>query len=380
MNKLELLLSSIQKQIDEAESILNQISCLKLEQVPDLYKMSGVKRYDTKSRDNLVEEVNTWQYVTKTLLTKTFGPNHDHTLAFSRTIVNNRVFFDARSELKNEAREGRNTLTSILKAETSLASLPISESKLETVHSAEIVDNTSTNPKVFISHSSSDKSIIDSFVDNVLVLGLGLNKDDIAYTSNEVYGIEPGDDISKYIKANITAASVVLLMVSDGYKHSEVCLNEMGAAWALDKPFISVLLPDVGFDKVGWLTNFNKAIQINQIDQLLSLCQKMAGILNKISISNRLNAIHTYINKFINGLPNLSMQNNSTDSLIWNAARFDNSIKNSINKLGEFTLKELQQYTGIDYKYLASKVRELVLKGTLIEEGGSKNRRYRIKD
>ena len=112
-----------------------------------------------------------------------------------------------------------------------------------------------TFPKVFISHSSKDKALIQSFVDNVLVLGLGLNNKDIAFTSQEVYGIEPGEDIITFIRETISSAGVVLLMISSGYKKSEVCLNEMGAAWALEKNCISIGSPaDDSTGGVGYNT------------------------------------------------------------------------------------------------------------------------------
>ena len=174
---------------------------------------------------------------------------------------------------------------------------------LKTSRMNEKVSDVSTeNPcKVFISHASADKPIIDSFVDNVLVLGLGLRKEEIVYTSNEVYGVAPGDDISRYIKENIAEATVVLLMISSEYKQSEVCLNEMGAAWALDKSFISVLLPETGYDKLGWLTNLQKAIKINQKDQVMSLCQRMVKLIKSIDINERLTNIVTYTDTCVSG-------------------------------------------------------------------------------
>lgn len=62
-------------------------------------------------------------------------------------------------------------------------------------------------------------------------------------------------------------------MVSEAYRASEVCLNEMGAAWALDKKPISVLLPTVSFDKLGWLTSLDKAIKIDDVDMLGNLVE-----------------------------------------------------------------------------------------------------------
>ena len=136
--------------------------------------------------------------------------------------------------------------------------------------------------KVFISHSSEDKKLIDDFVDKVLRLSCGLNTTDIIYTSRQTTGVELGDNIPEYIKSNLQTCSLVLFMISPNYRKSEVCLNEMGAAWALNKKTISILLPGVSFNSLGWLTSLDKAIKIDDpegLDKLAStLCRKNLDI------------------------------------------------------------------------------------------------------
>ncbi len=136
--------------------------------------------------------------------------------------------------------------------------------------------------KVFISHSSEDKNLIDDFVDKVLRLSCGINTTDIIYTSRQTTGVELGDNIPEYIKTNLQTCSLVLFMISPNYRKSEVCLNEMGAAWALNKKTISILLPGVSFNSLGWLTSLDKAIKIDDpegLDKLAStLCRKNLDI------------------------------------------------------------------------------------------------------
>lgn len=131
--------------------------------------------------------------------------------------------------------------------------------------------------KLFISHSSKDTVIIDDFIDKILKLSCGYKTSNIIYTSRQTTGVEPGDGIPSFIKENIYTADYILFMISNNYKQSEVCLNEMGAAWALDKKIIPILLPDVSFDKIGWLTSFNKAIKINErngLDRLFTMLSR----------------------------------------------------------------------------------------------------------
>ena len=149
-----------------------------------------------------------------------------------------------------------------------------SMTKEETTH--HVNDENTKTPAIFISHSSKDETIINNFVENVLLVGMGLAIKEIAFTSEEAFGVEPGENIATYIKENITNASMVLIMLSDNYRSSEVCLNEMGATWALGKKCVSVLLPGIGFDKLGWLTSLEKAVKINDKVQLTKLCETIA--------------------------------------------------------------------------------------------------------
>ena len=131
--------------------------------------------------------------------------------------------------------------------------------------------------KIFISHASENKLLIDEFVDKILRLSCGFNTSDIIYTSRQTTGVGLGDGIPQFIKDNIKTSSLVLFMISSGYRQSEVCLNEMGAAWALDKKTISILLPDVSFNSLGWLTSLDKAIKINDsesLDKLVSMISR----------------------------------------------------------------------------------------------------------
>jgi hypothetical protein len=109
----------------------------------------------------------------------------------------------------------------------------------------------SSKKRIFISHASKDGVLIGKFVDSIFLLGMGMNSETIAYTSREDTGVPAGESIPQSIQNNIACADIVLLMISDNYKDSEVCLNEMGAAWALNKYIIQILLPNTSFDKLS---------------------------------------------------------------------------------------------------------------------------------
>ena len=144
--------------------------------------------------------------------------------------------------------------------------------------------------RIFISHASKDGELIGKFVDSIFLLGMGMDSEIIAYTSREDTGVPAGESIPQFIQDNIACADIVLLMISDNYKSSEVCLNEMGAAWALNKHIIQILLPNTSFDKLGWLCSLDKALKIDDADSIDGLCEVFADKLDigiKPSVWNR---------------------------------------------------------------------------------------------
>lgn len=127
--------------------------------------------------------------------------------------------------------------------------------------------------QVFISHASKDKDIIGPFKNFILKQALGLKDENIICTSFESTGVAPGENIPQYIKDNIAQATVFLSMISNNYKASEVCMNEVGAALALDKKPIQVVLPGVEFTQLGWLIHLDKASKIDNGESLDHLAE-----------------------------------------------------------------------------------------------------------
>lgn len=159
------------------------------------------------------------------------------------------------------------------------------------------------NCKVFVSHSSKDADIINAFKTHILIAGIGLSDNNIICTSFEETGISAGDNIPKYIEENIGKADVVLCMVSQSYKHSEICQNEVGAAWALKKNIIQIILPDCSFNSVGWLLNLDKAIKIEKSASLDNLQEKVCQIFNLTTKSARL--WNPHVNNFLSAISSL---------------------------------------------------------------------------
>lgn len=100
--------------------------------------------------------------------------------------------------------------------------------------------------KLFISHSTDDKEIVDKLV--ALLEKLGVKKEQLFCSSISGYGIPQGSgDLYQYIRSEMSNDNLfVIMMLSKNYYSSPVCLNEMGAAWIKQSTYQSILLP--GFD------------------------------------------------------------------------------------------------------------------------------------
>ena len=134
-----------------------------------------------------------------------------------------------------------------------------------------LIANSNKKINIFISHSSKDKVLVDTFVDKILICGMGFHHNDIFCTSIEGLGIKTGADWREEIKSHLAETQVVILMITPNYKESEMCLNEMGAAWALESKVIPIVVPPFNFDNIGILYQIKQALSLtdsSNLDQL----------------------------------------------------------------------------------------------------------------
>lgn len=139
---------------------------------------------------------------------------------------------------------------------------------------------TQNGHKLFISHSSKDKEVVSEFCDRILRLGIGISSDDIFCTSIEDMNIKNGDEIRKHIKDNILSADFSFLLISENYKKSEICLNEMGAVWANDNNVRYYLLPNTTFNQIGWLCDTKQAELLSEHVTLDKLYNELTNYYN----------------------------------------------------------------------------------------------------
>lgn len=161
--------------------------------------------------------------------------------------------------------------------------------------------------KIFISHSSKDVLIVKAFVDNILKIGLEINAKRIFCTSVEGQGIKSGKYIPQTIREELKRSCLVFLMISDNYRASEVCQNELGAAWVLlpEDKVIPVIIDSCNYDQIGFI-NINKlALRATDDIALLRMIDENKSILNEgINLSRLNSSIRDFISIQNTNLPN----------------------------------------------------------------------------
>lgn len=99
------------------------------------------------------------------------------------------------------------------------------------------------NNNVFISHSTVDKRLHDCFLD-LLTGGFGINRDSI-FSSSIARSIKTNSDFIDIIKKSIQNCDIIILLITSSYMRSSFCLAELGAAWALDKKIVPIVIEPI---------------------------------------------------------------------------------------------------------------------------------------
>ncbi|WP_194778594.1 toll/interleukin-1 receptor domain-containing protein [Pararhodonellum marinum] len=198
-----------------------------------------------------------------------------------------------------------------------------------------------TKDKIFISHSSKDNDYVKSFVENILLLGLDIPSDRIFCSSMEGQGVKSGQYIPDRLKEEINKSSLALLFVSKNYKSSEICLNEVGAAWATLKKesVIPMLLPNAEFSELGFLDLSRLGLKCYEREGILKLIQDCKDELNP---SFNLEKLHKKIEDYLGKINKLIKQ--ETTSLTSESEEVDewtDCFTNNLYPLNEIIRKAI---------------------------------------
>jgi hypothetical protein len=212
--------------------------------------------------------------------------------------------------------------------------------------------------KIFISHSSKDIDIVKSFVENVLKLGLDVPADRIFCSSMEGQGVKSGQYIPDRLKAEINLSCLALLFISKNYKSSEVCLNEVGAAWATlpKENIIPLLLPNTDFSELGFLDLGRLSLKIYEREGILKLIQDCKEQLNP---SFNLERIHDKIEVFIANVEKSTSQNNKEEKE--EIDEWTECFTNNLEALDEIIRKAIPAYNDGIHKIDDPKIQNQIL-------------------
>ena len=115
---------------------------------------------------------------------------------------------------------------------------------------------------VFISHSSKDKELAEAIVE-LIQHGIGLPENEIFCSSVEGYGIPSGEDFLLYIKEQMEAPKMVILLLTPSYWKSQFCLCEMGGAWFKSHRIFPITVSAVNNNDLQAVLLTTQAFQIN---------------------------------------------------------------------------------------------------------------------
>lgn len=200
--------------------------------------------------------------------------------------------------------------------------------------------------RIFISHSSIDSQIGEQLLD--ALIDLGISKEDVFYSSIFHTGVGLGKNINYEVKKAIIEAELIIFILTKNFYRSPYCLNEMGAVWAYDKPFIPILLDGLKYsDMKGFIDGNYIAIQpkATEMYKIFSfLKQNFQSIRNDVDVEKVFKGFvdiaNTYISKnqieYINPFAHLSdievmiLENKFTEDEILMLSYF---LENQTNKL-----------------------------------------------
>jgi hypothetical protein len=119
-----------------------------------------------------------------------------------------------------------------------------------------------TLDKIFISHSSTDRAIVEEVIDLLEVVGVKPGQ--IFCSSFAGYGIELGEDFLQRIKTELNSNTLVLFVLTDDFYKSTVCVCEMGAAWVTTSKHIPLVVPPLDYKDVKGVIPLTQGFKIDE--------------------------------------------------------------------------------------------------------------------
>lgn len=127
--------------------------------------------------------------------------------------------------------------------------------------------------KVFISHSSLDKDIVEELIE--ILETIGLRSSQIFCTSFEGYGVDYGENFLERIKTELESNTLVLFVVTANFYASPISLCEMGATWIKANEHIPIVVPPFSFENMKGVIPLTQGFSLNDGLKLSLLKEKI---------------------------------------------------------------------------------------------------------
>ncbi len=267
-----------------------------IDELNNILKQFETERIDNSKLELLEKNYRIWQVRSREFLKYSFGGVQNESY---KKISGIKLNFDSMRELS----KGVNPLD--LNHRKKYFTFPIKKDLevLEKLHStANYIDSeillqtnkedsmssqlkdTNIVDKIFISHASKDKNLVEKVIE--LVEAVGVKSSQIFCSSFEGYGIELGEDFLKRIKEEIDANSLVIFILSENYYASVISICEMGATWIKTSQHIPILIPPFDYSDVKGVIPLTQGMKINEVEKYNSLKNKLQKLFNLESIDS----------------------------------------------------------------------------------------------
>ena len=250
-------LQRIQKCIDQIPDLIQEVQDLTPvppREVGGIPVEPGFSREDVQ---NLKEKIETWKEVTVEIVAQEVGDADPHLLKFCQRWRAPMRSLTFKSELIHRLQNARSDLLVIL--------------AVAKERDKKYPETSNKPPKVFISHKTEDQAYASALV-RLINFIIGPDGDKVFCSSIAGYGVKPSQDIIDQIKEQFDEHTLFVVIIhSPRYYKSAVCLNEMGAAWALNAKFCSFLTKDCLIDQLtGVIGKEEMCINPNADEEMLN--------------------------------------------------------------------------------------------------------------
>lgn len=156
------------------------------------------------------------------------------------------------------------------------------------------------NKKIFISHASADKLLVDEITNFLSIIGINYGEIFNSSADDPIQGIPNGKNFMLAIKEAIKESNIVICILTENYLKSKFCMMELGSFWMLDKKLFPLIVPPLEIDDLNTVipsTELQNIIHSSSFNNLLDEL-KTLSIHSDLS-SNRLDQIKISTNNRI---------------------------------------------------------------------------------